>query len=85
VVRKGFNNGNNELEDRTMIFLATDDATAAAASAGYGIYSILWLLTVIYGLICLFVPICIYLMSGRVKEMRDILRRMESLARKTES
>jgi hypothetical protein len=64
-----------------MIFLATDDA----AALGGGVLFVLWALAIIYGLICFFVPICIYSMSGRVKEMRDILRRMESLARKTES
>jgi uncharacterized membrane protein len=54
-------------------FLATDSVVVGGAS----LYGLFLILSIIYGIICFFVPICIYLMSGRVKEIRNILLRLE--------
>jgi hypothetical protein len=56
-----------------MIFPANVDPDAVRGGAR--VYT---LLAFIYGIICFWVPICIYMMSGRVKEMRSTLRRMEA-------
>lgn len=49
---------------------SNDSAAAGAAGLG-GLLVFLWIL---YGILCFFVPIFVWLIDKRVKEIRDLLR-----------
>ena len=61
-----------------MFTLADTDSTAAASGI-LGLGALGTLLVILYGILCFWVPISIYFIDRRVRQMRDILSRMEEV------